>query len=115
MALRNSGGWRYKIWAGLKGKWVSEVLFLTQNTNLKFLFFLKPLKDAMKKCLEKCLELNMTSISFPAFGTGITGMKKSEIAEIMFNEVLIFARQSLQQLAGKFVIFPEELETYKVS
>ena len=40
MALRNSGGWCYKIWAGLKGKWVSEVLFLTQNTNLKFVFFL---------------------------------------------------------------------------
>lgn len=57
----------------------------------------------------------MTSISFPAFGTGTTGMKKSEAAEIMFNEVLIFARQNLQQLAVKFVIFPKELETYKVS
>ncbi|XP_042088131.1 protein mono-ADP-ribosyltransferase PARP9 isoform X2 [Ovis aries] len=71
------------------------------------------LKAAMKKCLEKCLELNITSISFPAFWTGITGMKKSETAEIMFNEVLTFATQNLQQLAVKFVILPEELETHK--
>ncbi|ELR58029.1 Poly [ADP-ribose] polymerase 9, partial [Bos mutus] len=92
----------------LSCKYIYHVLWTSEYSEQKL-----PLKDAMKKCLEKCLELNMTSISFPAFGTGITGMKKSEIAEIMFNEVLIFARQSLQQLAVKFVIFPEELETYK--
>lgn len=92
----------------LSCKYIYHVLWTSEYSEQKLL-----LKAAMKKCLEKCLELNMTSISFPAFGTGITGMKKSEIAEIMFNEVLIFARQSLQQLAVKFVIFPEELETYK--
>lgn len=64
----------------------------------------------MKKCLGKCLELNITSISFPALGTGI-----SEAAEIMFNEVLMFARHHLQQLTVKFVIFPKEQQLYKVS
>ncbi|XP_066890555.1 protein mono-ADP-ribosyltransferase PARP9 isoform X2 [Kogia breviceps] len=67
------------------------------------------LETAMKKCLEKCLELNITSISFPALGTGI-----SAAAEIMFNEVLMFARHHLQQLTVKFVIFPKEWLLYKV-
>ncbi|XP_068402730.1 protein mono-ADP-ribosyltransferase PARP9 isoform X3 [Eschrichtius robustus] len=67
------------------------------------------LETAMKKCLEKCLELNITSISFPALGTGI-----SAAAEIMFNEVLIFARHHLQPLTVKFVIFPKERQLYKV-
>ncbi|XP_040106401.1 protein mono-ADP-ribosyltransferase PARP9 isoform X2 [Oryx dammah] len=92
----------------LSCKYIYHVLWTSQYSEQKL-----TLKAAMKKCLEKCLELNITSISFPAFGTGITGMKKSETAEIMFNEALIFARQNLQQLAVKFVILPKELETYK--
>ncbi|KAB1283759.1 Poly [ADP-ribose] polymerase 9 [Camelus dromedarius] len=72
------------------------------------------LKNAMKECLEKCLELNITSISFPALGTGVIGISKGTAAEIMFNEVLLFAKHHLQkQLTVKFVIFPKELETYK--
>lgn len=70
----------------------------------------------MKKCLEKCLELNKTSISFPALGTGNIGIQNSTAAEIMFDEVLTFAKCHLKkQLTVKFVIFPEELETYMVS
>ncbi|XP_058151673.1 protein mono-ADP-ribosyltransferase PARP9 isoform X2 [Dasypus novemcinctus] len=72
------------------------------------------LKNAVKQCLEKCLELKITSISFPALGTGIIGMEKSAAAKIMFDEVLVFAKQHLKtQLLVKFVIFPEELVTYK--
>uniref|UniRef100_A0A8C6E660 Poly(ADP-ribose) polymerase family member 9 n=1 Tax=Moschus moschiferus TaxID=68415 RepID=A0A8C6E660_MOSMO len=92
----------------LSCKYIYHVLWTSEYSEQKL-----TLKAAVKKCLEKCLERNITSISFPAFGTGITGMKKSETAEIMFNEVLIFARQNLQQLTVKFVILPEELETYK--
>ncbi|OWK05621.1 PARP9, partial [Cervus elaphus hippelaphus] len=92
----------------LSCKYIYHVLWTSGYSEQKL-----TLKAAMKKCLENCLELNITSISFPAFGTGIIGMKKSETAEIMFNEVLIFARQNFQQLAVKFVILPEELETYK--
>lgn len=69
----------------------------------------------MKECLEKCLELNKTSISFPALGTGNFGIRKSVAAEIMFDEVLTFAKCHLKkQLTVKFVIFPEELDTYVV-
>ncbi|XP_044108154.1 protein mono-ADP-ribosyltransferase PARP9 [Neovison vison] len=71
------------------------------------------LRIAMKECLEKCLELNKTSISFPALGTGNFGIQKSVAAEIMFDEVLTFAKCHLKkQLTVKFVIFPKELDTY---
>ncbi|XP_008265061.1 protein mono-ADP-ribosyltransferase PARP9 isoform X1 [Oryctolagus cuniculus] len=73
------------------------------------------LKDAVKTCLEKCLVLRKSSISFPALGTGNTGMAKATVAEIMFDEVLTFARGRLKKpLTVKFVIFPDEMETYKV-
>ncbi|XP_073750399.1 protein mono-ADP-ribosyltransferase PARP9 isoform X2 [Callorhinus ursinus] len=73
----------------------------------------KILRTAVKQCLEKCLELNKTSISFPALGTGNIGIQSSIAAEIMFDEVLTFAKCHLKkQLTVKFVIFPEELETY---
>lgn len=85
------------------------------KADLKFVFFLQILKNAVKKCLEKCLERNLTSISFPALGTGILGMEKDVVAEIMLNEVLQFATCHFQQLTVKFVIFPNEVETCKVS
>ncbi|XP_059954992.1 protein mono-ADP-ribosyltransferase PARP9 [Mesoplodon densirostris] len=85
-------------------KYVYHVLWPSEYSEQKL-----TLETAMKKCLEKCLELNITSISFPALGTGI-----SAAAEIMFNEVLIFARHHLQQLTVKFVIFPKEQQLYKV-
>lgn len=72
------------------------------------------LRIAVKECLEKCLELNKTSISFPALGTGNIGIPNYVAAKIMFGEVLNFAKRHLKkQLTVNFVIFPEELETYK--
>ncbi|XP_054431187.1 protein mono-ADP-ribosyltransferase PARP9 isoform X1 [Pteronotus mesoamericanus] len=72
------------------------------------------LKNIVKKCLEKCLELNITSISFPALGVGNTDLGKYLAAEIMFGEVLMFATQYFgKQLTIKFVILPKEQETYK--
>ncbi|XP_045707039.1 protein mono-ADP-ribosyltransferase PARP9 isoform X1 [Phyllostomus hastatus] len=73
------------------------------------------LRNIVKKCLEKCLELNVTSISLPPLGTGNAGLGKYEAAEIMFDEVLMFAKQCFKkQLTIKFVILPEEQETYEV-
>ncbi|XP_036907377.1 protein mono-ADP-ribosyltransferase PARP9 isoform X2 [Sturnira hondurensis] len=72
------------------------------------------LRNIVKKCLENCLELNLTSISLPALGTGNAGLGNYEVAEIMFDEVFMFAKQPLaKQLTVKFVICPEEQETYK--
>ncbi|XP_069331208.1 protein mono-ADP-ribosyltransferase PARP9 isoform X1 [Eulemur rufifrons] len=73
------------------------------------------LRNAVRKCLEKCLELNITSICFPALGTGSIGIEKEKAAEIMFDEVLTFAKDHLKnQLTVKFVIFPGQLEIYEV-
>lgn len=72
------------------------------------------LKNAVKQCLEQCLKSNITSISFPALGSGNIGIGKDIVAELMFNEVLVFAKDRLKkQLTVNFVIFPEDLETYK--
>ncbi|XP_012497467.1 PREDICTED: poly [ADP-ribose] polymerase 9 isoform X3 [Propithecus coquereli] len=73
------------------------------------------LRNAVRKCLEKCLELNITSISFPALGTGNPAIGKEKAAEIMFDEVLTFAKDHLKnQFTVKFVIFPGQLEIYEV-
>ncbi|XP_058517959.1 protein mono-ADP-ribosyltransferase PARP9 isoform X2 [Ochotona princeps] len=71
-------------------------------------------KRAMKTCLEKCLELNVTSISFPVLGNRKFSMDKAAVAKIMFDEVVKFAKDKWKkQLTVKFVIFPGELDTYK--
>lgn len=69
----------------------------------------------MKTCLEKCLELSVTSISFPVLENRKFSMDKAAVAKIMFDEVVKFAKDKLKrQLTVKFVIFPGELDTYKV-
>ncbi|XP_040858593.1 protein mono-ADP-ribosyltransferase PARP9 isoform X2 [Ochotona curzoniae] len=71
-------------------------------------------KQAMKTCLEKCLELSVTSISFPVLENRKFSMDKAAVAKIMFDEVVKFAKDKLKrQLTVKFVIFPGELDTYK--
>uniref|UniRef100_A0A8C9PHX9 Poly(ADP-ribose) polymerase family member 9 n=1 Tax=Spermophilus dauricus TaxID=99837 RepID=A0A8C9PHX9_SPEDA len=88
-------------------KYVFHVLWNQHNASLI-------LKNAMKQCLEECLKPNITSISFPALGSGNIGIGKGTVAELMFNEVLVFAKEHLKkQLTVRFVIFPEDLETYK--
>ncbi|CAK6441715.1 unnamed protein product [Pipistrellus nathusii] len=72
------------------------------------------LKCAVKKCLEKCLDLHITSISFPALGAGGIGINNNRVAQIMFDEVLEFAKYYPEkQLSIKFVIFPTDLDIHK--
>lgn len=73
------------------------------------------LKNAMKICLENCLKPDICSISFPALGTGHMGMKKDNVAQIMFDEVLTFAKNKLKKpLTVKFVIFPKDMKIFEV-
>lgn len=70
----------------------------------------------MNECLQKCLKLNLTSISFPALGAGGIGIENYKVAQIMCEEVLKFAKHLPgKQLTIKFVIFPKNLDIYKVS
>ncbi|XP_036299727.1 protein mono-ADP-ribosyltransferase PARP9 isoform X4 [Pipistrellus kuhlii] len=72
------------------------------------------LKCAVKKCLEKCLDLHITSISFPALGTGGIGINNNRVAQIMFDEVLEFAKHYPEkQLSINFVIFPTDWDIHK--
>ncbi|XP_037381344.1 protein mono-ADP-ribosyltransferase PARP9 [Talpa occidentalis] len=74
------------------------------------------LVHVMKICLSKCIGQNVTSISFPALGTGEIGISMTTAAKIMFDEVLEFARQYLEKkkLTVKFVIFPAKVDLYKI-
>lgn len=73
------------------------------------------LKNAMKSCLEKCLKQDINSISFPALGTGVIDLEKSTAAKIMFEEIVAFAKEHKEKtLTVKIVIFPVDVETYKV-
>uniref|UniRef100_H0WJD0 Poly(ADP-ribose) polymerase family member 9 n=1 Tax=Otolemur garnettii TaxID=30611 RepID=H0WJD0_OTOGA len=73
------------------------------------------LRKAMSQCLEKCLQENITSISFPALGTGGMRIQKEIAAQTMVEEVLRFAKyHSEKQLTVNFVIFPAELDLYKI-
>nr|XP_005548033.2 protein mono-ADP-ribosyltransferase PARP9 isoform X1 [Macaca fascicularis]XP_005548034.2 protein mono-ADP-ribosyltransferase PARP9 isoform X1 [Macaca fascicularis]XP_005548035.2 protein mono-ADP-ribosyltransferase PARP9 isoform X1 [Macaca fascicularis]XP_005548036.3 protein mono-ADP-ribosyltransferase PARP9 isoform X1 [Macaca fascicularis] len=104
----------------------SQLVLVTRGFNLSCQYiyhvlwhseFPKPqtLKHAVKECLEKCIKQNITSISFPALGTGNMDIKKETAAEILFDEVLTFAKDHVKhQLTVKFVIFPTDLEIHKV-
>lgn len=80
------------------------------------MFFLQILKRAVNECLQKCLKVNVTSISFPALGAGGIGIKDNKVAQIMCEEVLKFAEHHPEkQLTIMFVIFPKDLHIYEVS
>nr|XP_021490315.1 poly [ADP-ribose] polymerase 9 isoform X3 [Meriones unguiculatus] len=73
------------------------------------------LKDAMRSCLKKCLNPDINSISFPALGTGAIDLEKSIAAQIMFDEVLAFAKEHREKtLTVKIVVFPVDTEVYRV-
>ncbi|XP_055480751.1 protein mono-ADP-ribosyltransferase PARP9 isoform X1 [Psammomys obesus] len=73
------------------------------------------LKDAMRSCLEKCLNPDINSISFPALGTGVIALEKSIAAQIMFDEVLAFAKEHREKtLTVKIVVFPVDTDVYRV-
>ncbi|CAH6792302.1 Parp9 [Phodopus roborovskii] len=71
------------------------------------------LKDAMKSCLEKCLQPDIHSISFPALGTGMIDIEKNTAARIMLDEILAFAKKHMKKtLTVRIVIFPSAVDIY---
>ncbi|XP_036204224.1 protein mono-ADP-ribosyltransferase PARP9 isoform X2 [Myotis myotis] len=93
----------------LSCQYVFHVLWLPTYTDRDLI-----LKRAVNECLQKCLKLNLTSISFPALGAGGIGIEDSKVAQIMCEEVLKFAQNRPgKQLTIKFVIFPKNLHIYK--
>ncbi|KAL8183202.1 UNVERIFIED_CONTAM: hypothetical protein K2H54_023067 [Gekko kuhli] len=73
------------------------------------------LRDIVKECLEKTEALSLSSVSFPALGTGGFGFPKSEVAKLMFEEVLQFSsRKNLKSLQEvHFLLHPSDENNIK--
>ncbi|XP_044293868.1 protein mono-ADP-ribosyltransferase PARP14-like [Varanus komodoensis] len=60
---------------------------------------MKKLGDIVGECLKKAEELSLSSISFPAIGTGGFAFPKSEVAKLMYDKVFQFrGMKSLQEV-----------------
>uniref|UniRef100_A0A8C0G9Q4 Macro domain-containing protein n=1 Tax=Chelonoidis abingdonii TaxID=106734 RepID=A0A8C0G9Q4_CHEAB len=78
-------------------------------------FFLQGLKTAMSRCLLKIQEYQLPSISFPAIGTGVLNLPNDEVADIMIDEVLSFAKEHpWKKTDVYFVINPNDSYAFKV-
>ncbi|XP_030423700.1 protein shortage in chiasmata 1 ortholog [Gopherus evgoodei] len=74
----------------------------------------KGLKTAMSRCLLKIQEYQLPSISFPAIGTGVLTLPNDEVADIMIDEVLSFAKEHpWKKTDVYFVIHPNDSYAYK--
>lgn len=78
----------------LNAKYVIHAAVMGQDlvTNDKYI------RDATKSVLELCEKLNITSVAFPALGTGVGGFPMDKCAEIMIGEVLNFEARSLRKV-----------------
>ncbi|XP_062972727.1 protein mono-ADP-ribosyltransferase PARP14-like isoform X2 [Elgaria multicarinata webbii] len=76
---------------------------------------MQKLRDIVRECLEKTEELSLSSISFPAIGTGGFAFPKSEVAKLMFDEALQFSSaknlKSLQEV--HFLLHPNDNDNIK--
>ncbi|XP_061082729.1 protein mono-ADP-ribosyltransferase PARP9 isoform X2 [Conger conger] len=71
----------------------------------------KILREIVKKCLDRAVKNNYSSISFPAIGTGNLGFKEEEVAKLMIGEVAYFAKQhKRQKMDVYFVLFPSDVK-----
>jgi len=70
----------------LKAKYVIHAVVMGQDlvTNEHYI------REATKSVLNLCEKLKLSSVAFPALGTGVGGFPLDECAEIMINEVLKF-------------------------
>ncbi|XP_020315977.1 protein mono-ADP-ribosyltransferase PARP9 isoform X2 [Oncorhynchus kisutch] len=74
----------------------------------------KILGDIISKCLGMAQKKQLSSISFPAIGTGVLGFNKQEVAQIMMDTAVTFAKQNNgTSMDIHYVIYPEDTETYR--
>ncbi|KAK6311312.1 hypothetical protein J4Q44_G00169760 [Coregonus suidteri] len=74
----------------------------------------KSLGDIVSKCLSMAQKRQLSSISFPAIGTGALGFSKQEVAKIMMDTAVTFAQHNNgMKMDIYYVIFPSDAETFK--
>ncbi|XP_067405678.1 protein mono-ADP-ribosyltransferase PARP9 isoform X2 [Emydura macquarii macquarii] len=72
------------------------------------------LKTTMSRCLLKIQEHKFPSVSFPAFETEVLNLTGDEVADIMIDEVLNFAKEHPGKKTDvSFVIHPYNSDVYK--
>ncbi|KAJ7374848.1 positive regulation of interleukin-4-mediated signaling pathway [Desmophyllum pertusum] len=82
-----------------------------QESHLCYLFWV--LKRLLTKCLQEATKSGMTSIAFPAIGTGTLQFPRAEVAEIYFDEVISYSQKhpatSLKEV--RFVLYDQDHPT----
>ncbi|XP_074850135.1 protein shortage in chiasmata 1 ortholog [Carettochelys insculpta] len=74
----------------------------------------KVLKTVISRCLLMIQEYQLPSISFPAFETRVLNMPNDEVADIMIDEVLSFAKERpWKKTDVYFVVHPSDSYVYK--
>ncbi|XP_041806597.1 poly(ADP-ribose) polymerase family member 14-related sequence 1 isoform X2 [Chelmon rostratus] len=76
----------------------------------------KILSGIFKDCLDKAEDSGLTSISFPAIGTGNLGFPKVLVASLMLDEILAFSSKQQPKHLKKVVIilYPKDTQTIQV-
>uniref|UniRef100_A0A3B3ZSV1 Macro domain-containing protein n=1 Tax=Periophthalmus magnuspinnatus TaxID=409849 RepID=A0A3B3ZSV1_9GOBI len=69
---------------------------------------------SVRDCLWNAVSSKHSSIAFPAIGTGNLGFKDTEVAQIMLHAVCDFAKSYPPPLNVHFVIFPSDVDRFKV-
>lgn len=91
----------------------TELLYEPANV----FFYQQLLRRFILSCLQECENQNMTTIAFPAVGTGSLGYPKEVVAEEMCNVVINFSTENYNTCLEKvlFVIYEEDIQTIQVN
>ncbi|KAM5153313.1 protein mono-ADP-ribosyltransferase PARP9 isoform 1-T2 [Mantella aurantiaca] len=88
-------------------------VILTFVHSSSYEFALQILNSVTFQCMCTAHKYDSRSISFPALGTGLVGLSKQDVAKVMTETVLMFARGNQCQLDVYFVIHPSDKDTYQ--
>jgi O-acetyl-ADP-ribose deacetylase (regulator of RNase III) len=88
----------------LRAKYVIHAAVMGQDltTNEEYI------KNATQNSLKRAEELEIESIAFPAFGTGVGGFSMDRCAQIMLDQVKDFSRKMKYLKEVLFVLFDEK-------
>ncbi|XP_055746497.1 protein mono-ADP-ribosyltransferase PARP9-like isoform X2 [Salvelinus fontinalis] len=76
--------------------------------------FEKSFGNIISKCLGMAQKRQLSSISFPAIGTGVLGFNKQKVAQIMMDTAVEFAQKNNgTNMDIYYVIYPADTETYR--
>jgi len=89
---------------GLKAKYVIHAAVMGQDlvTNEEYI------KNATQNSLKRAEELEIESIAFPAFGTGVGGFPMDKCARIMLDEAKDFSKKTKYLKEVLFVLFDKK-------